>query len=171
MAEAQNYLPRARRCAARRRRAGSICCASSTRAIRRARTVFPLRLLAFDIGTILSSSGTSFLPRTTYFEVIDVAIGIVILAISRRAADQPQPRPGFFASRDARRHRGDRLVPRAGQRRRRRLLPILRTLRFLYTYQLIARLREKSPSCAQRRPAAGDPEPLRLPLRHDRHRL
>ena len=107
---------------------------------------FRFGLLAFDVGTILFIIGTSFLPRTTYFEVIDVAIGIVILTdfaarllISRnRARDFLHPATLADIAAIV-----SFLAPVSGEGAA--FFRILRTLRFLYTYQLIARLREKSP--------------------------
>ena len=107
---------------------------------------FRFGLLAFDLGTILFIIATSFLPRTMAYEILDVAIGLVILAdfSARLAISRNRTRdllhPATLADVAA---IVSFLAPVTGEGGA--FFRILRTLRFLYTYQLIARLREKSP--------------------------
>jgi voltage-gated potassium channel len=100
-------------------------------------------LLAFDIATLLFIVATSFIPRNPWVEVIDVAFGLVILA-------------DFFARMFISRHRLrdlahpvtwadiaaiiSFLAPLIGEPAG--FLRILRTLRFLRSYQLLNRLRQ-----------------------------
>lgn len=102
-------------------------------------------LLAFDLGTILFIIVTSFLPRNAAFEVIDAILGLVILAelaarliVSRnRLKEILHPATLGDAAAIV-----SFLAPIAGEGAG--FFRILRTLRLLYTYQLIARLRERS---------------------------
>jgi voltage-gated potassium channel len=103
---------------------------------------FRYALLVFDIVTVLFIVGTSFLPRTPSEEWLDVPFGIVILAdFSAR----------LFISRTRLRDLmhlstwadiiaiASFLVPIVGEGAG--FLRVLRTLRLLRTYQLVARLR------------------------------
>jgi voltage-gated potassium channel len=107
---------------------------------------FRYLLLAFDLITLLFIVTTSFLPRTQLTEVIDIVFGVVILAdfavrmfISRRPMREflhwatwadIAAIVSFFA-------------PLIGEGAA--FLRILRTVRLLRTYQLLARLRADSP--------------------------
>jgi voltage-gated potassium channel len=107
---------------------------------------FRYALLGFDVFTVLFIVGTSFLPRTGVIESFDVVFGLFIcldfaarLFISRnRIRDLLHPATwadiiaivSFLAP----------VVGEAGG-----FLRILRTLRLLHTYQLVARLRADSP--------------------------
>ena len=102
-------------------------------------------LLAFDVGTILFIIATSFLPRSTAFEIIDAIIGLVILAeltarlvVSRNRLKELL-HPATLADAAA---IASFLAPITGEGAG--FFRILRTLRLLYTYQLIARLRARS---------------------------
>lgn len=103
---------------------------------------FRYALLAFDLGTILFVIVTSFVPRAAWIEAADAAIGLVILAdfsarlaISRRRLRllmQPATLADLVAI-------ASFLAPVAGEGFG--FLRILRTLRLLHTYQVMARLR------------------------------
>jgi voltage-gated potassium channel len=107
---------------------------------------FRYGLLAFDIATILFIIVTSFLPRTALVEVLDVVFGIVILAdiaarlliSQRRWRDllNPVTLVDLLAVISF-------LAPVTGEAAA--FLRILRTLRLLHSYQLLARLRTDSP--------------------------
>jgi len=107
---------------------------------------FRYGLLAFDIATLIFIVGTSFLPRTELVEWLDVAIGLIILAdfIARLAVSRNLLRDLMHFSTWA-----DVvaivsfLAPVVGEGAG--FLRILRTLRLLHTYQIIARLRADSP--------------------------
>jgi voltage-gated potassium channel len=106
---------------------------------------FRYAMVAFDIATIAFIVATSFVPRTAWIAWVDAVIGIVILAgfaarriISRNLArDFLQPATwvemiviiSFLAP----------LIWEQGG-----LLRILRTLRLLYTYQIVGQIREDS---------------------------
>ena len=106
---------------------------------------FRYALLAFDIVTLLFIIATSFLPSNDFTETLDVLFGIVILA-------------DFSARLLASRHRlrdftrfstwtdivaiVSFLAPLAGEAGG--FLRVLRTLRLLRDYQMLARLREDS---------------------------
>jgi voltage-gated potassium channel len=106
---------------------------------------FRYGLLAFDIITILFITVTSFLPRSQTVEVIDVVIGLAILADMAAR---------FIISKNKLRHLLHPmtvvdvvtvisfLAPITGQGGA--FLRILRTLRLLRSYQLLARLRADS---------------------------
>jgi voltage-gated potassium channel len=107
---------------------------------------FRYALLGFDIVTVLFIVGSSFAPRTALIEWLDLLFGLTILVdfaarlfISRnRLRDLLHPATwadvlaivSFLAP----------VVGEAGG-----FLRILRTLRLLHTYQLVARLRADSP--------------------------
>lgn len=107
---------------------------------------FRYALLAFDAATVLFIVASSFAERTLLLEVLDVLIGLVILSdfsarlfISRsRLRDllQPVTWADIFAIISF-------LAPLTGEGAG--FLRILRTLRLLHTYQLLARLRVDSP--------------------------
>lgn len=106
---------------------------------------FRYALLAFDIVTILFIVGTSFLPRTNLVEWIDVGFGLLILAdfstrlaISRRRI-RDLLHPATWADAAA---IVSFLGPLVGEGAG--FLRILRTLRLLHSYQLLARLRADS---------------------------
>ena len=106
---------------------------------------FRYALLAFDIVTVLFIIATSFLPSNDFTETLDVLFGIVILA-------------DFSARLLASRHRlrdftrfstwtdivaiVSFLAPLAGEAGG--FLRVLRTLRLLRDYQMLARLRDDS---------------------------
>ena len=107
---------------------------------------FRYGLLAFDITTILFIVATSFLPRSPVVEWIDVLIGLVILAdiVARFTVSQQRWRdllnPVTWVDLAA---VVSFLAPITGEGAA--FLRILRTLRLLHTYQLLARLRADSP--------------------------
>jgi voltage-gated potassium channel len=102
---------------------------------------FRLGLLAFDIATVFFIVGTSFLPRTTILQAIDIVIGLVLvadlgarLAISRnrfRELIHPATWLDVVAILSF-------LAPIAGGGAA--FLRILRTLRVLYTYKVLTQL-------------------------------
>jgi voltage-gated potassium channel len=106
---------------------------------------FRYALLIFDIATILFIVASSFVERTPVLEAIDVAFGLGILAdfaarllISRtRLRDLLQPATWADAVAIV-----SFLAPLAGEGAG--FLRVLRTLRLLHTYQLLARLRADS---------------------------
>ena len=106
---------------------------------------FRYALLVFDVVTILFVVATSFMPRTNVVEWLDVAFGLVILAdfIARFAISRHRVRdllhPVTWADMAA---IVSFLAPLIGEGAG--FLRILRTLRFLRSYQLLARLRADS---------------------------
>ena len=106
---------------------------------------FRYALLAFDLVTILFIVATSFLPRNDLIEWLDVAFGLVILAdfIARLVISRQRIRdllhPVTWADMAA---IVSFLAPLIGEGAG--FLRILRTLRFLRSYQLLARLRADS---------------------------
>ena len=106
---------------------------------------FRYGLLVFDAVTITFIVGTSFLPRTTWLEWLDVMFGFIILAdFSARLYVSPHPmrefaHPATWADMAA---IVSFLAPIVGEGLG--FLRILRTLRLLYAYQVIARLRADS---------------------------
>jgi len=106
---------------------------------------FRYALLAFDIVTILFIVGTSFAPRTQVIEYLDAIFGVVILAdfLARLYASHHPLRefahPATWADMIA---IVSFLAPVVGEGLG--FLRILRTLRLLHTYQLVARLRTDS---------------------------
>src|SRR5215218_10290234 len=106
---------------------------------------FRYALLVFDITTILFIVVTSFLPRSPAFEWMDVIIGLIVLAdLSVRLAISRTPwrdlaYPTTLADIAA---IVSFLAPVVGEGIG--FLRILRTLRLLRTYQLLARLRADS---------------------------
>jgi voltage-gated potassium channel len=106
---------------------------------------FRYALLAFDIVTVLFIVVSSFFERTLTLEVLDVLFGIFILAdfsarlfISRtrwRDLWQPATWADMVAILSF-------LIPMAGEGAA--FLRVLRTLRLLHTYQILARLRADS---------------------------
>ena len=106
---------------------------------------FRFGLLAFDILTILFIVGTSFMPRGPWVEWLDMLFGIVILAdFCARIWVSPHPirefaHPATWADMVA---IFSFLAPIVGEGLG--FLRILRTLRLLHTYQLVARLRTDS---------------------------
>jgi len=107
---------------------------------------FRYGLLAFDIVTIVFIIGTSFAPRTQAIEWLDVVFGVIILAdFSARLYVSPHPvrefaHPATWADMVA---IFSFLAPVVGEGLG--FLRVLRTLRLLHTYQLVARLRVDSP--------------------------
>lgn len=106
---------------------------------------FRYALLSFDILVILFIVATSFIERTTWLEVVDVVIGLIILAefctrlwVSERPLRE-FAHPATWADMLA---ISSFLAPLAGEGLG--FLRILRTLRLLHTYQLVARLRAES---------------------------
>ena len=106
---------------------------------------FRYGLLAFDIVTIVFIIGTSFIPREPWIEYLDMIFGVVILAdICARIWVSPHPAREFTHSATW----ADMvaifsfLAPIVGEGLG--FLRILRTLRLLHTYQLVARLRADS---------------------------
>jgi voltage-gated potassium channel len=106
---------------------------------------FRYALLVFDITTIMFIIVTSFLPRSSAFEWMDVIIGLIVLAdFSVRLAISRTPwrdlaHPMTVADVAA---IVSFLAPVVGEGIG--FLRILRTLRLLRTYQLLARLRVDS---------------------------
>ncbi len=106
---------------------------------------FRYALLIFDLATILFIVATSFIPRTNVISGIDLAIGAVLLgefAIRfacghQRLADFGHP--STWAEIIA---LASFLAPLAGEGAA--FLRVLRTVRLLHTYQLLARLRADS---------------------------
>jgi voltage-gated potassium channel len=106
---------------------------------------FRYGLLVFDVVTIAFIIGTSFLPRATWVEWLDVIFGVIILAdFSARLFVSPHPvkefaHPATWADMVA---IVSFLAPVVGEGAG--FLRILRTLRLLHTYQLVAQLRGDS---------------------------
>jgi voltage-gated potassium channel len=106
---------------------------------------FRYGLLVFDVVTIVFIVVTSFLDRTPLLEAVDVLFGLAIFAdfgarllISRtRLADLLQPATWADAIAIA-----SFLAPLAGEGAG--FLRVLRTLRLLHTFQVLARLRSDS---------------------------
>jgi voltage-gated potassium channel len=107
---------------------------------------FRYGLFLFDVLTIVFIIATSFLPPLQLISVLDVLIGLVVLAdFVARLAVSLQPfrdllRPTTWADLAA---LASFLAPIAGQGAG--FLRILRTLRLLRTYQFLQRLRADSP--------------------------
>ena len=107
---------------------------------------FRYGLLAFDIATLLFIVGTSFLPRTELVERLDILFGLIILAdfLARFAISRNRIRDLLhFSTWTDVIAIVSFLAPVVGEGAG--FLRILRTLRLLHTYQLIARLRADSP--------------------------
>ena len=106
---------------------------------------FRYGLLVFDAVTITFIVGTSFLPRTTWLEWLDAIFGFIILTdFSARLYVSPHPmrefaHPATWADMAA---IVSFLAPIVGEGLG--FLRILRTLRLLHAYQVIARLRADS---------------------------
>jgi voltage-gated potassium channel len=106
---------------------------------------FRYALLAFDLATVLFIVVTSFLPRSDLVERIDVMIGIVILLdfVARMLVSRHRLRdllnPVTWADVAA---IASFLAPIVGEGAG--FLRIIRTVRLLYTYQLLRRLRQDS---------------------------
>ncbi|MBB4041829.1 voltage-gated potassium channel [Microvirga flocculans] len=107
---------------------------------------FRYGLLVFDIATILFIVATSFLPRSPAFEWMDVAIGVIVLAdftarlVISRTPVKDLAHPMTLADAAA---IVSFLAPAVGEHFG--FLRILRTVRLLRTYQLLARLRADFP--------------------------
>ena len=107
---------------------------------------FRYALLAFDIVTVLFIIATSFMPREPWIEYLDLIFGLVILAdFCARIWVSPHPareftHPATWADMVA---IFSFLAPIVGEGLG--FLRVLRTLRLLHTYQLVARLRADSP--------------------------
>jgi voltage-gated potassium channel len=112
---------------------------------------FRYALLAFDILTIVFIVVTSFTPRGDIVEWLDIAFGLIILAdFTARLIISPRPLrefvyPATWADIAA---LVSFLGPVAGEAAG--FLRILRTVRLLHSYQLLARLRRDSPWFRQR---------------------
>lgn len=106
---------------------------------------FRYGLLAFDLITVAFIVLSSFVPRTGAIEILDMAFGLIILGdfISRLLVSRNRIRdilhPVTWADAVA---ILSFLIPYSGQAAA--FLRILRTLRLLHTYQLLARLRRDS---------------------------
>jgi voltage-gated potassium channel len=106
---------------------------------------FRYALLAFDMATVLFIVVTSFLPRNELVERIDVLIGIIILFdfLARMVVSRHRVRdllnPVTWADIAA---IASFLAPIVGEGAG--FLRIIRTVRLLYTYQLLRRLRQDS---------------------------
>ena len=104
---------------------------------------FRYGLLVFDFITVAFIVATSFLPRGLTIEALDVGFGLVILAdfLARLALCRHRVReflhPATWADIAA---IVSFLAPLVGEGAG--FLRILRTLRLLHTYQLVARLRK-----------------------------
>ena len=107
---------------------------------------FRYGLLIFDLVAIAFIVGTSFLPRSSWVEWLDVFFGLIILAdFAARLFISPNPlkefsHPATWADIVA---MVSFLAPVVGEGLG--FLRILRTLRLLHTYQLTAQLRTDSP--------------------------
>jgi voltage-gated potassium channel len=103
---------------------------------------FRYALLAFDLVTIAFVVFTSFIERTLWIEIVDLAVGLIILAdfCARVVIDDRRlrvlARPAAWADIAA---IVSFLAPLAGEGLG--FLRVLRTLRLLHTYQLLNRLR------------------------------
>ena len=103
-------------------------------------------LLIFDLSTVVFVIVTSFFPRTQAVEAIDLVLGVIILAdfLVRVLIEDRKAtfflRPATWADIAA---VLSFLAPIAGDGFG--FLRILRTLRLLHTYQLLARLRQDFP--------------------------
>ncbi|MBB3235539.1 potassium channel family protein [Phyllobacterium endophyticum] len=112
--------------------------------------LFRYVLLVFDIITILFVIGTSFLPRSQVVEWVDAGIGLIILldVLARFSIGEMTMRSFFRPSTIA-----DLvaifsfLAPLSGEGFG--FLRILRTVRLLHTYQVLARLRIDFPFVRQ----------------------
>lgn len=106
---------------------------------------FRYALLAFDIVTILFIVVTTFVPGNSTLEWLDIVFGVLILAdfVARLAISRDRLRelahPASWADMAA---IVSFLAPVAGEAAG--FLRILRTVRLLHTYQLLARLRKDS---------------------------
>ena len=106
---------------------------------------FRYGLLVFDIATVLFIIATSFMARAPWLEWLDLIFGLLILAdFCARLYVSPHPirefaHPSTWADMVA---IFSFLAPVAGEGLG--FLRILRTLRLLHTYQLVARLRADS---------------------------
>jgi voltage-gated potassium channel len=106
---------------------------------------FRYGLLLFDIVTLLFIVVTSFLPRTDLIEWVDVLFGVIILAdiAARLSVSRSRLRdlahPAMWADMAA---VVSFLAPLVGEGAG--FLRVLRTVRLLHTYQLLARLRRDS---------------------------
>jgi voltage-gated potassium channel len=106
---------------------------------------FRYGLIAFDILTVVFIIGTSFVPREPWIEYLDLIFGVVILVdFCARIWVSPHPlrefaHPATWADMVA---IFSFLAPIVGEGLG--FLRILRTLRLLHTYQVVARLREDS---------------------------
>jgi voltage-gated potassium channel len=106
---------------------------------------FRYGLLIFDISTIIFIVASSFLPQSALVQGIDIVIGLLVLAdFSARLAISRTPwrdllHPTTLADVAA---IASFLAPMVGEGIG--FLRILRTLRLLHTYQLLARLRSDS---------------------------
>lgn len=106
---------------------------------------FRYAILAFDILTVLFIVFTSFLPRTELIEKIDLVLGALILTefITRMSCSRSGWReltyPTTWADIAA---IASFLAPVVGEGVG--FLRVLRTVRLLHTYQLLARLRKDS---------------------------
>jgi voltage-gated potassium channel len=113
-------------------------------------------LLAFDIATVIFVVATSFVPRASWIEVIDVTLGVLILAdlAARMAISENRLRllvqPATIADLIA---IVSFLAPIAGEGFA--FLRILRTLRLFRTYRLLSRLRQDFPFFRRNEDAIG----------------
>jgi len=107
---------------------------------------FRYGLMAFDFAAILFIIVTSFLPRAPWIKLVDIVLGIVMLAdfLARHLSGHQRwrdlARPSSWADVAA---ILSFLAPIAGEGAG--FLRVLRTLRLLHTYQLTQRLRADSP--------------------------
>jgi voltage-gated potassium channel len=107
---------------------------------------FRYGLLSFDVATILFVIATSFLERNRLLEIVDAAIGVVILTdlgarlLISQSRWRELVRPSTWADIAA---IVSFLAPISGEAAG--FLRVLRTLRLLYAYQVLARLRQDSP--------------------------
>lgn len=106
---------------------------------------FRYALLAFDIATVVFIVISSFVERTPALEIIDAVLGILILAdfsarlYISRSRWQDLRHPATWADAVA---IVSFLAPMTGEGAA--FLRVLRTLRLLHTYQILARLRADS---------------------------
>ncbi|SHJ00452.1 ion channel [Wenxinia saemankumensis] len=112
---------------------------------------FRYGLIFFDLATILFVIVTSFFPAYGWIELVDFALGLVILTdFTLRAIIDPQPIRQFtrFATWADIAAIASFLAPITGEAFG--FLRILRTLRLLHSYQLLRRFRQDFPGFTER---------------------
>jgi voltage-gated potassium channel len=105
---------------------------------------FRYGLLVFDLVTIAFIVVTSFLPRGSVVEALDVGFGLVILADFLARLALCRQRAKILSSRDLGRSVSHCLLSGSVARRRRRLSSYFAHPAALHMYQLLERLRKDS---------------------------